>query len=450
MFEQELYAKEAGNVELHEGDLFYKYEIKNWEFSKRLYQILAFSAVLNLAAVGFIFGTSFLTRRGCDTAFVGRVCQVLDMAYVGSMILGTQRDYVDEVYDKIDLGDSDVTFISRDGDNAPLSYPDGYFQIANPKQYAAMQANGDPMMNPGFNAGPIPGIPYVPTPSNSLLNTAPILPKSNPKALSGAEPDSPFTVSGADTAKIVSGRKGMRGGKIPSANSNTNSDTPADTQTTGAEPAPTPLSSEAVTSLEVNKKPLTDLADMVATKWAANQIDLNQQFTVALDGILTADGKLDPKKSKFDKSRETGDQKMIDVAKEALEALGQSGFLTYLKSLGVDKINIVLVQDDNQVSAVITSSQRSPERAKTLSSGANGYILAGKLASKDPSDELTLLNAASVSADGSNFILNFAIPKPVAQEMINRKLKEAQAKKAQQSQPNGNAAVKTNENTAKK
>lgn len=72
------------------------------------------------------------------------------------------------------------------------------------------------------------------------------------------------------------------------------------------------------------------------------------------------------------------------------------------------------------------------------------------MAAKDPSDELTLLNGATVTADGSNFVLNFAVPKPIAQEMINRKLKEAQAKKAQQVQPNGNASVKPQENTAKK
>jgi hypothetical protein len=141
---------------------------------------------------------------------------------------------------------------------------------------------------------------------------------------------------------------------------------------------------------------------------------------------------------------------MINVAKEALEAVGQSGFLTYLRTLGVDKVNIYIIQDENQVSAVITSSQKTPERAKTISSGLNNYISIGKMAAKDPSDELTLLRGASATQDGSNFVLNFAVPKPIAQEMINRKLKEAQAKKAQQPQPNGNAVAKPNENTAKK
>jgi hypothetical protein len=118
--------------------------------------------------------------------------------------------------------------------------------------------------------------------------------------------------------------------------------------------------------------------------------------------------------------------------------------------LGVEKVNIYVVQDENRISAVITSSQKTPEKARSMASGLNTYISIGKMAAKNPSDELTLLNGATVAPDGSNFVLNFAVPKPVAQEMITRKLKEAQAKKAQQPQPNGNAVIKTDENTAKK
>ena len=447
MFEQQLYEREAAEINTQEGDLFHNYEIKSWEPSKRLYQILALSTILNLAIVGFVGGTNLLTRRGCDSPFVGRVCQVLDMAYVGSIVFGTEREYVDEAYDKIDLADSDITFISRDGDNAPLSYPAGYFQLANPEQVNAAQNMTDPMAGfppSTYAPGAIPGIPYTPTPQNDLLNTKPNFPKYNPKAVKGAEPSSPFEV---DDANPTTAKVNPKGNKA--ANSNANVDESAKANA-NAQPEPTPLSSDAVTALEVNKKPLTDLAEVIATKWAANQIDLSQQFTVAMNGTLTNDGKLDPKKSRFDVSKEKGDQKMIDVAKEALEAVGQSGFLNYLRSLGVEKISIVIVQDDQQISAIITSSQKTPELARKVSSGANGYISIGKIAAKDPSDELTLLNGATVTADGNNFVLNFAVPKPIAQEMINRKLKEAQAKKAQQAQPNGNASVKSQENTAKK
>lgn len=447
MFEQALYEQNIAQSTSREGDLFHNYEIKNWDLSARLYKILVISAIFNLSVLAFIGETNLLTRRGCDSPLVGRVCEVLDMAYLGSVVLGTQREYVDEVYEKVDLGDSDVTFISRDGDNAPLNYPAGYFQLANPEQFAGAQNVTDPLASlpPSGYTATIPGIPSTPTP-NDLFNTAPQLPKTNPNPVRGLTPASPFDVEGSNSAAGKVNRK-TRGARL--SNASISAELPK-TEPPAAEPSPTPLSTEAVAAVEVNKKPLTDFADSVATLWAANQVDLNQKFTVALDGTITKDGKLDPKKSKFDKTKENGDPKMIEVARQALEALGQSGFLQYLQLIGIDKINVVISQDDNQVTAVITSAQKSPERAKSLSSSASLAIAGGKTLAQNPSDELTLLNGAKVSADGSNFVLNFAVPKPVAQEMINRKLKEAQAKKAQQPQPNGSAAAKPNEDTAKK
>lgn len=71
----------------------------------------------------------------------------------------------------------------------------------------------------------------------------------------------------------------------------------------------------------------------------------------------------------------------------------------------------------------------------------NTYLMIGKATAKNPSDERTLLDGAKVTAEGKNFVLNFAIPKDVAQEMINRKLKEAQAKKQQMQQPNSSDSV---------
>src|SRR5688572_22271757 len=139
MFEQESYDKATVQTPSQPGELFHNYEIRNWDYSPTLYKILAASAVLNLAVLAFIAQTNLLTLRGCDSPFVGRVCQVLDMAYVGAMIYGTDREYVDEAYENIDLGEADITFIDVTGETPPLSYPEGYFQIANPVQYEMLR-----------------------------------------------------------------------------------------------------------------------------------------------------------------------------------------------------------------------------------------------------------------------------------------------------------------------
>ncbi len=162
-----------------------------------------------------------------------------------------------------------------------------------------------------------------------------------------------------------------------------------------------------------------------------------------MTGVLTEDGKLDPKKSGYVKLKdeEQGDQEMVDIAKDAIEAINNSGLFYYLKTLGVDKVDFTLIQDDKQIYALISSSQKDENKAKTISSGFNNLLSIAKLTVKE--EELkTLLNSAKVEPQGKNFILNFNIEKPIAQKMIEQKLQEAEAK-AKEKQPNS-AAQNTN------
>ncbi|MEO6654911.1 MAG: hypothetical protein ABIO36_02410 [Pyrinomonadaceae bacterium] len=449
MFEQSLYETKRVATPLEPGDLFHNYELRNWEMSPRVYKILAAAASANLLALLVFAQTSLLTTKGCDSPLVDRVCQVLDTVYVGSKLFGTDREYVDAVYDKTELGDADITFVDVSGETPPLSYPEGYFQVANPVEYqASLDAANNPAMPPGFPnfQGGFP----VTTPSTggSLIDTPPVTPKVNPKVIDGNLP----TFGGmTGTSNPTRGRRKFgRGGRItpPTTDVDADDTASADPKPT-ATPAPTPMSSDAVTAVEINKKPLTDFADDVSAKWEAKDIDLNKDFSLVLNAFITADGKLDRAKSKFDSKKTVGDPKMIDVGKAALEALGDSGYLTYLKLAGVDQLTATLTQDDQHITVVITSTQKTPERASSISSIVSSAIVFGKVKAENPSDERTLLDGAKVTSDGKNFILNFAIPKPVAQEMINRKLKEAQAKKAQQPKPNGNAITKPVDNTGK-
>ncbi|MEO7659707.1 MAG: hypothetical protein ABIV48_08830 [Pyrinomonadaceae bacterium] len=453
MFEQSLYEQEPVATPIQEGDLFNNYEIKTWEKSKRLYRILGISAIGNIFAILIIAQTSLLTMKGCDSPLVGRVCQVLDTVYVTSLVFGTDREYVDAVYEKTELGDSEITFVDVSGVTPPISYPEGYFQVANPLEYQAML---DQMNDPALSNN-LAGIPYTsPSTGGSLIDTQPNLPQSNPNVIEGELPTfgGSSGIASNPTPPVSRRPRRNRVNVNPTPNDKTiagiedsiDDNAPVPTPT----PAPTPLSSEAVVAVEINKKPLVDFADVVAAQWEAKEVDLNQDFTLVLNGTITKDGKLDREKSKFDVSKQKGDPKMIDVGKSAIEALGDSGYLNYLKLLGVDKINATLVQDQKQITVIISSAQKTPERASVVASGLNGYILIGKTVAQNPSDERTLLDGAKVSTDGKNFVLNFAIPKPIAQEMINRKLKESQAKKAQQPKPNGEISVKTSDKTAKK
>ena len=455
MFEQSLYEQPSAPTSSEGSDLFKNYEIKTWEKSSRLYKILGVSAIGNILAILIVAQTSLLTMKGCDSPLVGRVCSVLDVVYVSSMLFGTDREYVDAAYDDTKIGDSEITFVDVTGVTPPLSYPEGYFQLANPDQF---QPGMDPSMTamntyPGMDLSNGATSMPLPPPSGNLLDTPPVLPPSNPNAITGELPsfDTGTTSSYKPPRPRRTPRVNPNAGELPDIDDN------AVAGSTKPKPSPSPsptpelpkaMTSEEIQATVINKKPLVDFADDVATKWETKEVDLNQPFTVVLNGVLAADGSLDLKTSKFDVAKQKGDQKMIDVGKAALEALGKSGYLTYLKNLNVDKFVATLVQDDQQITVVITSAQKTPEVAKTVASGLGVALTVGKSITQEGSDERTLLNSAKVTAEGKNFVMNFAIPKPIAQEMINRKLKEASAKKATQSKPSGNNPTKAEDKTA--
>lgn len=452
MFEPSLYQQVRVPTPPDDIDLFKDYEIKPWEKSGRLYRILGISAIGNILAILVIAQASLLTTKGCDSPLVGRVCSVLDVVYVSSLLFGTDREYVDAAYDDTKIGDSEVTFVDVSSAEPKFRYPADYDKYANPEKFAAQQTALDPLTGLPLNNNmadiDLGAIQTFPSTGN-LLDTPPVLPPSNPNVITGNLPS--FNSGSTPTYKPP------RRGKSPRVRNPSMLPDIDDNAVAQVKPSPTPtptpelpkaMTSEEIQATVINKKPLVDFADQVAVKWETKEVDLNQPFTVVLNGVFAADGSLDVKASKFDPAKRKGDPKMIEIGEAALQALGQSGYLIYLKNLNVDRFVATLVQDDEQITVLITSNQKTPEAAKSIASGLGLAISVGKQVTQDPSDERTLLNSAKVTADGKNFILNFAIPKPIAQEMINRKLKDASAKKATQVKPSGTNPIKTLDKTA--
>jgi hypothetical protein len=456
MFEQSYYQQPMQSP-TSDADLFKDYEIRNWDIGPRVYKIIGISLAANLFALLVVAQTSLLTMKGCDSPLVGRVCTVLDTVYVSTMLFGTDREMIDAEYDRTKIEDSEITFVDVTGVTPPLSYPEGYFQIANPEQFQASvidPVTGMPIPSsgmPDIDDNAISSFPQFPQNSGSdLLNTPQVLPQTNPNVVTGDLPSFGGSSTYTPPKPARTPRVKIPKNLPPDIDDNAVAQVKPSPSPT-AEALPTPMTSEQVNAVEINKRPLIDFADNVATQWSAKEVDISQDFTVVLNGVLDAKGALDPKKSQYDAAKQKGDEKMIAIGKAALEALGQSGYLNYLKSLNVEKFNAVLSQDDKNVTVVITSPQKSEAMANTIMSGLNTYISIGKLKVDNPSDERTLLDGAKVTAQGKNFILNFAIPKPIAQEMINRKLTESQAKKATQPKPSGeNGTSRTGDKSASK
>ncbi len=461
MFEQELNeqiqrdAEAAAQAERVNSDapdeLFSHYEVKSWEFGPHLYKVLAASVVINL--VGFlVLAQSDFTKRGCDSPFVGRVCQVLDTVYVGAMLFGTDREYADVAYEKSELEDADITFVDVSGEIPPLSYPDGYFQIANPVQYAMLkqqQADGIVQTTPSY-----PG--FTPNPTiadDTVRNAKPIIPKVNPNPLEGEEPDSPFKFEDDEpksgkTDRPLNGKvNGGKNGKGETAgNDNTKSDPKAD-------PSPTPTDDIAVADKNgvfLNKRPIKDFGADTLEKIDQKEISLETPFKVTITGKLgLAKDKntvkmLNPKLVP-DRSGIKNDPAMEKLAQDAILAVSDAGWFGYLYQQNVRNVIVTLEQNDIEFVVNVQSDQPSEAEAKRTASGLNG-ILALAMPTLKP-NEKEFLSRAVLSSQGKTFQIKFNIPKPLVQELIKQKLDEA---KQDGANPATTGSPKPNNNTAKK
>ncbi len=460
MFEQSLYEPETIAEPTAEGDLFHNYEITNWNLGSRIYKIIGMSAVANILALLIVGQTSLLTTKGCDSPLVGGVCQVLDTIYVGTKLFGTDREYIDAVYDRTELGDSEVTFVDVTGITPPLSYPEGYFQVANPVQYQALleaQNNPTGLTTIDDFAG-IPTSPPVVSGGN-LFDTPPNLPKQNPNVIQGDLPT--FNNGGTVAANPpYQGKRRGNGGRVSTPSKTPKGDrTPDEDDTAGTtkpspspSPAPTVVPTGPIADVELNKRPFVDLGNFVNDLVDKKQVQLDSKFLVNATGKLDEKGKLDAKSFRFIKAEST-DPKMIEVVKEAIEALNESGYLQYLSLLNGKVLSFQVQQDDDTVTALVQTEFDNELRPITVKTLLSAYIDDKKKkkdmpeADQNDKDDLALLQQATVEAVGKKIVISFKIPKADAQQMIQRKLAE---QKAQPKTQNSTGAVKNGDNAAKK
>lgn len=450
---------------MQDKELFEDYEIKNWELSPRIYKIVGATAVLHVLAI-FTFGQfNLLQTKACDAAYVGKVCQVLDAVYVASLF-GGNKEWVSEDYKKDEIGDADITYIDVSGDEPPFEYPEGYFAVANPED---QMMNNNGMLDFGMPTGD----PNQP-PAQLDLNAPQVLPTPNDSVANQPIPDKPFDfgdsappvrqppVARTKTPRLPrqprirndSPNALPKLGNSETANANTNTATPnantsanteapknnANTNTSGA--VVQPKSDQEILAFQPNKKPLEDFRDLVKEKVEKKEVNLQAPFSITVDGALTKEGKLDPKKTRF--INPSGDPKMIDVAKAGIEALNNSGVFTYLDKLGDKRIVMTLTQDQNGITAVVQSQVETEEKAKSIASGFNTLISVGKMLRKG-NDEAVLMESAKVTNQGKVFVMNFALPQAVAQDMIRRSLTETEKK----TEPSGLAGSKNTNAQAK-
>lgn len=445
---------------MQEQELFQGYEVKNWDFSPRLYKILAASAIFNVLALLVVAQSNLLTTKGCDSPLVGGVCQVIDTLYVGGTVLTTDREYVSKPYEETELADADIIWIDQTGVDK-FNYPEGYFALSNPELLVPQ-----PISTDGTEPFPtyIPGMNNPPT-TGALIDKPQVLPPTG-GGVDGPLPTNPFDFK--DNPTVTSGNRNKwkkpSFPKTPIRPEKSPTDELPPLKPDGDETANKDLKDDKnnpIAAVEINKEPMKKFASDVKTKVEKKEVDLSQNFKVVAEGVLTKEGKLDitpDKKTNQPKSRilaKEGNAEMVDVAEKAIAAIGDSGWLGHLRNLGVEKINFTVVQDNDNLQVIILSDMPTKEQANTVSSGLYNLMKIALAVNKNlGEDEKVLLNSAKTTVNPDNakqFVLNFVIPKTTALEMITRKLNEKPADPTTETKPNGGTAqIKENrQNTAK-
>jgi len=181
------------------------------------------------------------------------------------------------------------------------------------------------------------------------------------------------------------------------------------------------LGQENSNGIEINKKPLKDLAESVKVK----KIDWAKPFRVELEGSLTKEGKFDQKKTKITKSE--GDAELAEVVKQAFAAVSDSGWLGYLRNQGIEKIKISSAQNSETFSVSVISQLPTPERANTISSGLNSLVNIVLMLDKNGTkklgdDEKKLLSSTRTTVQEKTVNINVSLSANDFQEMLKRQI----------------------------
>jgi hypothetical protein len=418
---------------MQEQELFQQYELKGWQISPRFYKIIGVSVLTNLVLFALMAQANFLTGKTCDSPVASGVCSVLDALYIGSQM--GDYEYAREDYNPTKISEDDeIIMVNLDGEYPPLTYPAGYFALANPEQ----QTTITDIYNPAATGTTdFPGITNITPPitNDDLSKIKPTIPKANGNTVNGILPTNPF--GDVNPTMPKKNGKGFRNKVNPTQNPTLedvngkttaeNKDKTTNNNTTSQENKTKPDTEDEG---KFNKKPLEDFGVKYGVSILNKEINVNAPFTIEVVAKLDPNGKfIEPRVT----AKSGDDEKMIAVAKEAIAAFGDTKLLKPLYDAGGRDVLIIFAQDADNLQAIIKTKTVSVERAKTLQSGLGLLIRNSSAFMKEGSDEATLIKRAQLGTEQNFFVINFLISNEEKTQLIDKSLKSLQEKLKNQS-----------------
>ena len=299
--------------------------------------------------------------------------------------------YVDKAYTKTQIGDRAQIL------NLPkFQYPEGYFAPATPvtDPFAAQIVSTAPpmVMTPPVAVPKTPKGIQVPKPSPTpTASPAPSVDPKDPAAQVAAKTDGKsLDQLEAEMNKVATEKN------IERPNEN-----------------------------EINKRPLKDWLANANVLRNTGKLDLNKTVEVVIMAELDQSGKLvNPVVV-----QKSGDEVLIQVAKDMVSAINDSNALSFLKKLNQNglsgkQVRFTVKLDQSEVLAKVESEVESEQRAQEIASGFNLLLVLGQK-SKEGQDEGEIYKNTKISSNGNQVIVNFTMPRQTAGEMVKKQLPPA-------------------------
>jgi hypothetical protein len=177
---------------------------------------------------------------------------------------------------------------------------------------------------------------------------------------------------------------------------------------------------------DFNNKPFKDWAKRVNDLKLEGKLDLNKPLDITIITDFDENGKL---KGTPLVSQKSGDPILTELAKELVAAMIDSNLMKFLKDpktkrLETRQLVVHIMMNDQEVVASVKSDAASEERAQQLSKTYNDMLKLGVIV-RSGKDEGILMKNAKVTSEGKQLIINFAMPRQEATEMIKKQLPPA-------------------------
>lgn len=321
-----------------------------------------------------------------------------DAFNIAALLANTK--YSDQDYSRTEVGE-DVQMLTLAGDK--FRYPPGYFATEEELKALALQAPSIPQMT--FTQTRVRQIP-TPFPTPEALPS--LSPEASPTATTNAKV--------ADNAKA------------------------ADSSSNGADPKTPEEAEQQLNKIaaennvvrpsenDINTRPLKDWLGRANSLRDKGELDLSSEIEITIAASLNTDCKL----TNPNVIQKTGDVRLIDVAKDMVSAIGDSGMLSFLRdpskvkdptklSCDAMPLQVTIKLDQNDIAAKVETQADSPERAVQMAKGYNTLLAVGEFAKRGHDEEILYRNT-KVTSEGKQILVNFSMPRPTASEMLKKQL----------------------------